>query len=105
MNGDSTWGVAVAFDGDAPDVAGQGIGAHSFCPLDHDDGQFVTQQIVEVDGVCGAGAFVETIKIDVVELQTSGVRVYKSERRTGDVFFVDSQRGAHAFHEERLARA
>ena len=55
--------------------------------------------------MCGAGAFVETIKIDVVELQTSGVRVYESEGRTGDIFFIDTQCGADPFHEDCFARA
>ena len=55
--------------------------------------------------MCGTGAFVESIEIDVVELQTAGVRIYKCERRTRDVFFSNTQRGADALHEDRLACA
>lgn len=51
----------------------------------------------------GAGAFVEAIEIDVVELQASGVRIYEREGRTGDVFFRDTQSRADSFDENRLA--
>ena len=79
MNSDFSWSVAVAFDGDAKDVAGKRIVSHAFGPLDYEDGFFVTQELVEVDGVGGAGAFVQTVEIDVIELQTSRVRIYQRE--------------------------
>ena len=53
----------------------------------------------------GAGAFVETIEIDVIKLQTSSVRIYQSEGRTGDVLFSDTQSRADTFDENSLARS
>ena len=97
--------VAVAFYGDAPDVGRKGVVSHAFGPLDHEDRFFVTQQFIEVNGVRGAGAFVEAVEIDVVELQAAGVRVYECEGGTGDVFFRDAQRRTDSFHEDRLAGA
>ena len=55
--------------------------------------------------MCRSGAFVETVEIDVIELQTSGIRIYERKRRARDVFFSDTQRGADAFDEESFARA
>src|SRR5215217_9587807 len=61
-------GVAVAFDCYSPDIARQGVVSHPFCPFDHYYSLFLSQQVVEVDGVRGAGAFIQTIEIDVVEM-------------------------------------
>jgi len=105
LNLNCSWGVAVAGNGDAPGVAGQRIGSHSFRPLDHNDRLFIRQQVVEVDRVCGARAFVETIEVQVIELHTSGVRIHQRERRTGNVFLSDSQSSADPFHENRFASA
>ena len=66
---------------------------------------FITQKVVEVHGVCGARAYVQTIEIDVIKLQASRVRVDESEGRTRDVFFCDTQRGTDPFYENRFARA
>ena len=98
-------GVAVAGDGDAPDVWGQGIVAHALGPLDHDDGAFVGQEFVEIDGVGRGGAFVEAVEVDVVELQASVVRIDERERGTRDFFFVDAEGGANSFDEDRFAGA
>lgn len=102
---DCAGGVAVAGDGDAVDVCGKGIGAHAFGPLDDDDRTLVGEELVEIDGVCGARAFVETIEIEMVELQTTGVGIHESERRAGHVFLIDAERRADAFDEECLACA
>ena len=53
----------------------------------------------------GAGAFVQTIQIDVIEPQTPLIRIDEGERRTGHVFFSNSQRGADTLHIERLSGA
>ena len=105
LGGDSSWGVAVTFDGYAPDVAREGIVAHALGPLDYDYGAFLGQQIVEVHGVGSAGPFVQTIEIDVIELQTSGMRVYECERRARDIFLSDSQSRADPFHKKSFAGA
>jgi len=105
VNSDFSWSVAVAFDGDAKDVAGKRIVSHAFGPLDYEDGFFVTQELVEVDGVGGAGAFDETVEIDVVELQTAAIRVYECEGGTGDVFFRHAERRTDSFYKECLAGA
>lgn len=52
----------------------------------------------------GACTFVQTKKIDVIEPQTSLVRIDECERRTGHVFFSNSKRSANTLHKERLAR-
>ncbi len=96
-------GVAVAGHGYVPDVGGEGVGAHSFGPLDHDDAFFVREEIVEVDGVGGTGAFVETIEIEMIELQASGVRVHQSERGARDVFLCDAECRTDTFNKDRLA--
>lgn len=53
----------------------------------------------------GAGAFVETIEIEMIELQTSSVRVDECEGRAGDVLFRDSKSGADSFHKNCFACA
>ena len=90
MNADLPGGVAVAGEFDTVDVGGERIGAHAFGPLDDDDGVLVGEEFVEVDGMGGARAFVQTIEIEMVELETSGVRVYECERGTCDIFLVDA---------------
>ena len=105
LNADVAGGVAVAGEGDLIDVRGEGVGAHAFGPLDDDDGAFVGEEFVQVDGVRGAGAFVESVEIEMVELKTPGVGIHESERGAGDIFFVDSQRCTDAFDEDRFAGA
>lgn len=105
LNTDLAGGVAVAGEGDAVDVRGEGVGAHAFGPLDDDDGAFVGEKFVEIDGVGGAGAFVETIEIDVVELKTSVVGIHEGEGGAGDVFRVDSECRGDSFDEDRFPRA
>ena len=53
--------------------------------------------------MCGAGAFVETIEIDVVKPQTSVIRIHQRERRTRDVLFRDTQGGADTLYKNRFA--
>ena len=67
-DGYCSWSGAVAFDRDLPDALRKRVVAHPFSPLDNQNRFFITQQIVEIDGVGSARAFVESIKIDVVEL-------------------------------------
>ena len=55
--------------------------------------------------MCRAGAFIETIKIDVIKLQPSFIRVHQRERRARDVLFRDTQCGADTLYENRFARA
>ena len=52
-----------------------------------------------------ARAFVETIEIDVIELQASGVRVYERERWTSYIFFFNTQRRTDSLYENCLARS
>jgi hypothetical protein len=84
------WRSAIAFDRDAPNVSGKRVVSHSFGPLDYQHRSFITQKVVEIDGVSSAGAFVEPIEIDVEELQTSRVRVYEREGWTCNVLFCDA---------------
>jgi hypothetical protein len=97
--------IAVACNPNTPDILGQRVGPHAFRPLDDYHSFFVGQQLVEIDGVRRAGAFVQTIKIDMVKLKPPGVRVYQRERRTRNVFFIDTQCRADAFDENSFARA
>lgn len=53
----------------------------------------------------GAGAFVEPIEIQMIELQPSGVWIHQRKGRTGDVFLRDSQPSADTFYKDGLARA
>ena len=99
------WSDAIAFDRDAPDVVRQRVVAHSFRPLDYQHGSFIAQQVVKIYRVGGAGAFVEAIKIDVIKLQSSGVRVYEREGRTCYVFLCDTDCSADSFYKNRFASA
>ena len=55
--------------------------------------------------MCRARAFVETIEIDVVKLQTPRVWIHQRKRGTRDVLLRDTQRRTDTFHENRFARA
>lgn len=53
--------------------------------------------------MCGAGASVESIEIDVIKPQTPVIRIDQRERRTRDVLLRDTQRGADPLYENRLS--
>jgi hypothetical protein len=79
LDGDLPGRGAVAFQGDAPDVAGEGVVAHSLSPLDYDYGFLISQQLIEINRMRGAGAFVQSIEVDVVEEQTAEIGIDEGE--------------------------
>lgn len=72
-------GVAVAGNGDAENVRWEGVGTHALGPLDHDYRALVGEEFVEIDGVRGTRALVETVQVKMIELEPSAVRVHECE--------------------------
>lgn len=99
---DPSWCVAVTFDKNSPDVSRQRVVSHSLRPLDHYHGLFIGQQVIQIHCVRSGRAFIQTIKVQVIKLQASRMRVHERERRAGDFLFCDTQSSADAFHKDCL---
>src|SRR5262245_43346746 len=91
--------VSIARNGNSPYIIRQTVVAHTLGPLNDNYRSFVHQQIVEINGMGGTNAFVETIEIDVVQSQTPVVRMDQGKRRAGNVFLIKSERRADTVYQ------
>src|SRR6185312_16558639 len=89
----------------APNIFRQRIAPEPFGPLNDDHGPLVGQDFIQVNGMRCRRAPIQPIKIDVIEQQSSRVRINEGEGRAGYLVRIETEGASDAFDQHSLARA